>query len=253
MANAEIASVPKPPLTALGSAVGDTHYDRAADRNRDGFINVLDIASARVPNRSAAQPVAAANEAVVILPLATVGTPGNTVSIQFLIQNNTTPILGYSLDVKLTPVVGAVAPITADPATTNFFDSQNIITAGGAVRDPLFSIIQSNDANGVFINTITEDNSTVLAVDGVNDVLAEVFIDLPIGSCGDYTIDLGPATAISDGNAFAIPFSFVPGTVTVEECPIPAVSTWGVINLTILVLTAGTLILGNHHRLGVES
>ncbi len=48
----------------------------------------------------------------------------------------------------------------SEPAT-NFYDIRNLITAGGAMRDPFFSVIQDNGSGGVSVTTITSDLSTV--------------------------------------------------------------------------------------------
>ena len=101
------------------------------------------------------------------------------------------PLVGYSLEVTAVADAGAAGSVTADPASTNFFDQRNLITAGGATRDPLFSVIQDNGSGGVTVDTVTADFSAVLAVDDMNDVLAQVFFDVPLDALGDFTIQLG--------------------------------------------------------------
>jgi hypothetical protein len=145
--------------------------------------------------------------------------PGDEVSLLILLAENVTPLLGYSLDVGIVPAGGATGSVVADVAATNFFDSQNLITAGGAMRDPFFSTILDAGDGGVFISTNTDDGSTVLAVPGANDVLAQVVFDVSEDALGDFSIDLGPASALSDGAGFAVPFDFLGGTIHVVPEP----------------------------------
>lgn len=114
----------------------------------------------------------------------------------------------YSLDVDLMPADDAVGAVTANIRLTNFFEPQNLITAGGAELHPDFSVIIDPGDGGVFVNAITADNSTVQAEDMVNDVLAQVFFDASVDACGDFVIQLGPASALADGDAFPVPFGF---------------------------------------------
>lgn len=194
---------------SLGS-FGETR----ADFNGDGVVNVLDLAMFKL--RELVPPsftVAEGLEQILVSPATSIVGPGDTISVFFLIRNNTTPILGYSLDVQVIPKLGAIGSVAADVTATNFFDDRNLITAAGETRDPFFSLIQDGGNGGIFINTITEDNSTVVAVDNVNDVLAEVFIQVSSDACGDFELVLGAASALSDGNAIAIPYSYTNGIV----------------------------------------
>jgi len=139
------------------------------------------------------------------------------------------------------PELGATASVTTTVTLTNFYDPRNLITAGGAVRDPFFSFIEDNGSGGVTVSTITDDASTVLAVDGVNDVLAQVFFEVPPDALGEFAVQLGSASVLVDGNAAAVPFTFTPGTIRVlDPSEIPAVSAWGVIVLSLLIVTAGS-------------
>lgn len=157
--------------------------------------------------------------------------PGSTVSVLFLLQDNTAPLFGYSLDVDLLPETGASGQVTANIDLTNFFDTRNLITAAGATRDPMFSDILGPGDGGVFITTNTDDGSTVLAVDGVNDVLAQVFFDVSPDAFGDFTILLGPASALSDIGGDVL-FDFSPATITVV--PEPGTITYGILALGLL-------------------
>jgi len=154
--------------------------------------------------------------------------PGDTFSVLFLLQDNSTPLFGYSLDIEATGSPNSVGSIVADITLTNFFDSRNLITAGGAVRDPLFSVIVDNGNDGVFISTNTDDGSTVLANDGVNDVLAQVFFYVSEDASGDFQIDLNPGSVLSNAEGDAVIYNYLPGTVTVVPAPaaIMAISTF---------------------------
>lgn len=164
------------------------------------------------PERLAAEFIMPESSSVSAMPL-------EEVSILFMIRDNTTPLFGYSLDIDVIPQAGAVGSVTANAPLTNFFDVQNLITGGGAIRDPLFSTILDTGDGGVFISTNTDDLSTVLAVDGVNDVLVQAFFDVSPDAFGDFLITLGSGTALSDGLGFPVPFSF--STVAVQVVPEP--------------------------------
>lgn len=230
------------------SGVGDLGFAGVTDSNADGVINILDVAAGRINGRNSmrrveSQPWASlGSETIAVYPAVTVTPAGQSISFLVLLSGNTTPVLGYSVDIEFDPPLGSVSSIWADVQTTNFFDPQNLITAAGGTRDPLFSVIQSNPSGGVFVNTITNDNSTMLAVDGANDVLAEVYVDVPRMALGDYQIVLSQITALSDGNAQPIPFTYAPAIIRVTP-PIPAASAWGLASLFLGMAVAATILL----------
>ncbi len=171
---------------SLGLGIGKPEFDANADLNGDGVVNVLDVAifrnarrSVHTANGAAAYTRRSANdsathavaEEIVVEPLTTPTLPGRSGSFRLLIQNNTTPLLGYSLAVQIVPEPNALGSITVDVASSNFVDSRNLIAGGCATLDPIFSVIQDGGDGGIFINAITDDNSTCVAIDGVNDVL----------------------------------------------------------------------------------
>jgi len=246
---------------SIGHSAGRPGFNPAVDLNGDGTVNVLDVAlfklaqrEGRVPSRTTAstQTVAGTERIIVEAPITT-AFPGQTVSVLFLLRDNTTPLVGYSLEVAAVADAGAVGSVTADVTSTNFFDVQNLITAcspaicpTGAIRDPLFSVIADNGSGGVTIDTLTADFSTVLAVDGVNDVLAQVFFDVPLDALGDFTVQLGSSSTLIDGNAVAVSFAFTPGTIRVlEPATVPTVSEWGMFVMSVLIVTAGCVVLAN--------
>ncbi|MCG8407756.1 MAG: hypothetical protein MI923_21360 [Phycisphaerales bacterium] len=146
-------------------------------------------------------------------------TQGQIISIIFRLDENTTPLLGYSLDIDVTPDINALGTIESDLMATNFFDSENLITAAGLVRDPIFSQIVDPGDGGVFITTNTADLSTVIAVSGVNDALAEVVFRAPEDALGRFIVDLGPASFLSDENVNAVSFDYDPVTLNVIPEP----------------------------------
>lgn len=179
-----------------------------------------------VPN-TAASPVL-----ILVEPETTEALPDSTVAVEFLIRDlETTPLFGYSLDVDLLPGLGASGQVLANIGLTNFFDTRNLITAGGATRDPMFSDILGPGDGGVFITTNTDDGSTVLAIDGVNDVLAQVFFDVSADAFGDFTLRLGPASALSDIGG-DVSFGFSPATIT--AVPEPGTIAYGILALGLL-------------------
>jgi len=160
--------------------------------------------------------------------------PGATSSTRVIIEQNTTPLFGYSLDVDVIPEPGAVGTVIAHVGLTNFYLSQNLIEASGtASLDPLFSVILDPGDDGVFISANTDDGSTVTATAGVNDVLAEVYFSALPGSQGTFRIELGPASALSDGEGVPVAFGFVAGSIDVTspvgvEAGVEVVS-WGMV------------------------
>jgi len=162
--------------------------------------------------------VASGAQAAMILPEtpSIVTTPGQSVSVLWLIEDVQTPLFGYSLDIDTTGPTGGVS---IDTDATNFFADRNLILAGGFELDPLFSLIQSDGMGGAFISTNTADGSTVLPTPGVNDVLAEVVFDVSSDALGDYVFGLGPGSALSDGQGFPVTFSSQTLTITVVPAP----------------------------------
>lgn len=222
---------------SLGKCEGDPGFEAQADLNGDGCVNVLDVAlleagTAGVRDDRNSNPLvphqsrrarAGVSEEIVIEPLTHTLLSRESFSVFFLIRNNTTDLLGYSLDVDIVPPEGAVGSVTANVPTTNFYNGiQNVIAEGGAELHPDFSVILDLGDGGVFVNAITADNSTVIAIDDVNDVLTQVFFDTSADACGDFIMQLGPASALSDGDAFPIPFGFESGMVRVRVADCPA-------------------------------
>lgn len=207
--------------TSLGRCEGDPLFDARADLNGDGCVNVLDLGRLRAKEEYRRFPAAGAAELMVIDPPSTAALSGETVSLLAMILQNSTPLLGYSLDVDVIPAAGAVGSVTADVAATNFYEVQNLITAGGAELDPLFSAILDLGDGGVFINAITADDSTVLAVADINDALGEILFDVSGDACGDFAVQFGPASALSDADAFAVPFDVEPAVIRVRAAACP--------------------------------
>ncbi len=229
----------------LGRNMADAEFERHMDLNADGVINILDIASGRLGASSNPVQFGASTEQIVVETTSSVIPPGGNLSLLVLLKANITPVLGYSLDVRIIPDPSSRGALTVNTSTTNFFDSRNLITAGGATRDPFFSVIQDNGVSGVFVNTITDDDSTVLALDGVNDVLVQVMLQASADACGPFSIELGNASALSDGSAQAIPYSFSSPIFLVNngpQCNVPAASDWGLLVFALLVATSGTCV-----------
>lgn len=253
-------AVPQPVGSRLGTAIrrgmglcsGDLGFTSAGDLNQDGCINVLDLAMSRrgISPHDEDRPdgkrpndnLAGVSERIVVESQTTLSEPGATLSVLFLIRDNSTGLMGYSLDVTATPNEGATGTVTANIASTNFYEKQNLIAAypGGAELDPFFSVIIDGGDGSVFVNAITEDNSTVTASDNINDVFAQVFFDVSADASGTFTIQLGPASALSDGDAFPVAFDFEPGTILVEAAVPPVVTSIGPRYLELLAVPGET-------------
>lgn len=207
----------------LGAAevrAGDTV--RGEDLNGDGWYNVLDVYQERRDSRTVGvdrlEPSfdAVGSETIRLEPERIEIQPGTTQSFLVILESNTIPLFGYSLDVHVTPVGADTAPVMVEVAQTNFFPTRNLILAAGAMMDPVFSQIVPSSEGGVFVTANTDDVAVaVLADSGVNDVLAEVFISASAGKPGAYVVELGPASVLSDENGVAVPFSFEGGDVVV--------------------------------------
>jgi len=102
---------------------------------------------------------------------------------------------------------------------STFLDDRNLITAGGAVRDSVFSSILGQPDGGVFVTAITEDLSTVISTPGVNDALARIAIAISPDAFGDFHVSVGEGTALSDAEGFPVPFDSESVTITVIPEP----------------------------------
>jgi len=237
---------------SFGRRVNFNRNSAGVDLNGDGVVNILDaglfrrsqnwstgtVASDRVST------VAVQGERIVVEPQSSTVISGSSLSVLFLIQDNTAPLAGYTLDVTVAGEPGVMGTVTANVAATNFYDVQNLITAGGATRDPFFSVIQGSEGGGVSLSTMTEDLSTVLAMDGVNDVLAQVVFDVSEDAHGDFTIQLTASSVLADSNFDSVPFTFAPATIrTLNPALVPATSDWGMAVLALLTVTAGSLLV----------
>lgn len=133
--------------------------------------------------------------------------PGATAPAMFELEESQVPLLGYSLELELVPLLGATGTVSVETATTNFYDPRNLITAGGLVRDPDFSVILPTPTGGVFINTITEIGS-VMATPSVNDALAQVYFTASPDAAGDFQVILTDATALADEFGSPVEYDF---------------------------------------------
>jgi hypothetical protein len=237
---------------SLGRPVDFNRNSTVVDLNGDGVVNILDAGLFRLGiNRigegrgnDGVPSAALQGERIVVEPQSSVVISGSSLSVLFLIRDNTTPLAGYTLDVTVTGEPGTMGTVTANVAATDFYDVQNLITAGGASRDPFFSVVQGSEGGGVSLSTMTDDLSTVLAVDGVNDVLGQVVFEVSEDAHGDFTIQLTPSSALADGNFDYVPFTFAPATIrALNPALVPAASDWGLLVLGLLTVTAGSLLL----------
>jgi len=144
--------------------------------------------------------------------------PGTTSSFLLLLSDDRTPLFGYSMDIAFAGRDEFSGSVSGNVGLTNFYDGENVITAGGVARHPLFSEILASRDGGVFISTNTIDLSTILARAGTNDVLAQVFFDVSADAQGDFEMTLGPASALS-GAGVNIPFSFETAVIHVVPEP----------------------------------
>ena len=87
-------------------------------------------------------PVPARCEQIIFIGPGGAVADGTTFSIDMLLRGNTTNLVGYSLDVDVTPLAGAVGSVVGNAALSNFSPINNLIE-----RDPddslhpIFSVI----------------------------------------------------------------------------------------------------------------
>ncbi len=200
--------------------VGTTHAELPLiDHNADGVSNVLDVAIERGltgPVDPDAE-VRAPTGNVSITPMDSTIEAGDEVRLLYVIQPAGIPFFGYSLDIDISPVGPTTGSLVPNVSLTNFFDAQNLITAGGATRDPFFSVILGAPDGGVFVSTNTADGSGVLPVVGVNDVLVELVLDASADASGEFRIEFGLGTAFADVNGQPIPVGLSSASVVVES------------------------------------
>ena len=123
--------------------------------------------------------------------------PGSRLSVLALLENNDTPLIGYTLNVDVDTLDGAVGTVTVDVSATNFFQERNLIAnsaAAGCEAESLHavsSVIGNPMDGGVFLNGLSASETPVCtAVAGVNDVLAEVVLDVSRDAFGPFRIRL---------------------------------------------------------------
>src|SRR5262249_55050439 len=131
--------------------------------------------------------------------------PASSVSALVDISANVVPLLGYSLNIHVVPDAFATGSLTVDLGLTNFYPARNLFTAARVLLDPVVSQIIDTGDGGLFINAISANLSTVVAAPNVNDVLAQVYLDVSANATGDFSLQLGPATALSDANGSSVP------------------------------------------------
>jgi hypothetical protein len=146
--------------------------------------------------------------------------PGSQVRVLWIVDDVSAPLFGYSLDLNL--VSSGLGSVTANDSESNFFESRNLIVAGGRELDPLFSVINSDGLGGLFLSTNTSDFSSVIATSGVNDVLAEIVFDVSEDASGEFVFDLASGTALSDSDGFPVAFDQVALSIHVVPAPLSA-------------------------------
>jgi len=196
---------------ALGSCVGDPHYDHRFDLDGSGCIDASDVRHFLRPHlrESGDGGIAGGGSEVIIVEDAAIeANAGGSATVRLRLTNNGVPLFGYSTAVRVVPLAGAAGSISVDVAATNFLAAENLILAAPSEPplDPFFSVIVPWASGGVFVNANTADGSTVLAEPDVNDILAEVHLEVSADALGNFEVVFGPPTALSDGGGFAVPF-----------------------------------------------
>lgn len=156
--------------------------------------------------------------------LETMVPPGGSGSFRMLLSDSQTPVSGYTLDIEFIARSGVSGSVTADVGSSNFFDSQNLFTAGGESRDPSFSSITASPGGGIVITTISGSGNGVTALIDVNDVLAEVFVTASPDALGIFDVVLSGGTALSDESGDPILYGTSLGWINVPAPGIPVLA-----------------------------
>lgn len=217
-ANTAMAGTGNAPPTSLDSM--EAWHALVTDTNDDGVVNVLDLAPARA---DATRPLRGTGLERLVAELPDGGIPsvpaGETVTFQIRLENSTTPLFGYSLGISMQPQPGSGGESIGVADESSFFVKQNLIAGAGFTIDELFSVILDDGDGGVFVNANTSDGSTVIAVPGINDILAEVTFQTQPGALGPFEVLLSGATALADGDGLAVPYEYEPLIIDVTIAP----------------------------------
>ncbi len=134
--------------------------------------------------------------------------PGTTLSVLVLLHNNTTNLVGYSLDMNVTAQDESIGSVTGNASASDFALTRNLIE-----RDPddslhpVFSVIANAADGGVFLNAQSLSGNPVdLALPGFSDGLGTIAFDVSEDAGGRFEISLGPATVLFSGQQ-AVPFT----------------------------------------------
>lgn len=157
--------------------------------------------------------------------------PGSELRVLWLVSDVDAGLFGYSLDIDAQPS-DSIGAITIDAVQTNFFESRNLIVAGGGMLDPVFSTITDDGAGGVVINANTPDLSTVVPMDGVNDVLAEVVFTIPDDALGEFVFSLGASSVLADAAGGAVPFES--SDLLISVVPTPGVGVFALVGCSMV-------------------
>ncbi len=161
---------------------------------------------------------AASAEHIVLDPAVVDVQQNGSMAVQFLLEDNTVPLLGYSLDVEVTPMPGATGAVTIDVEQSNLSFRRNVIAAGGGTLNSQLSTIIDLGGGSALVNAVVDNGVPVVAIDGINDVLAEVVFNASDDASGSFAIALGNATALSDAGGFAVSFTSGAGLINVSGC-----------------------------------
>ena len=164
---------------------------------------------------------------------------GSTFSVLILLTDNTTELVGYTLDVDVDGVPSNhVGTITANAAMTNFYLIQNLIEQDPDQSLAPFpvSFITAQMDGGVLINAFSDDFETVdPAIDGVSDVLAQVFFDVSEDALGQFVISLDLAgTSLGDAELDGVDFTSIPLEIVAEPIPAPGAAMLALLGMSMV-------------------
>jgi hypothetical protein len=186
----------------------------------------LALAAALAATGSAAADLIAPSSSVINV------LPGASTSIAWSISSLSQSIVGYTMWFEAAaPGAGATGQIGYDVAGTTFGGSQNVFIGAGIALDPLFSQITATAGGGLAATALSSGLTPVLPQAGVNDVLVDLMLTISPDALGEFTITLGPGSALSDPAGFAVPFTTQSLTVNVIPAPGAAVLAVGLLPL----------------------
>ena len=127
-------------------------------------------------------------------------------------------LIGYSLNLEVTPELGAGGTVVGDPAATNFYLAENLLTppnGGGLHSLSTIGPLLGNPGLGI---TGIDATLTANAVPTNGfDVLAEAFFDVSGDAFGTFRLELTQGTGLADNDLEEVEWESSPVWIDIPE------------------------------------